>query len=628
MKRLLARACLAASLLLMAGNAAIADTEIRTVVVEGRGATREAAMVDGFAEALRQVNGVKVDLSRELTGVFSESAEQSGKGTTKTTTVSSVQSERVRTASKGAIRSYSIDSIGRDPGGEWSVHLRAEVASYRPPPNASRRRKIVVLPFGTIDTSFPYANGRLSATTVRDDLLNAVNRNFIHSRKFDVLSREDSGALKGERDLITEESPVEEIAKLGQTLGADYLVCGSIRGFSITGDNRYSPPELLGATITVDFRIVMVATAQMKWADSVFLTLDDDALDACGGNTQTAYRHLIADAGRGIVSSVLENIYPIAVLSINGIGELVLDQGAGLVQPGDLYDVFQLGDELIGRNGESLGREETRIASIRIVRSDPKLSYGRVVTGKDDGKEAKETTITKELVATGLVVRPFREPNGTPKEKPRKPIPKRKVEQPSSTPAQQTGVKVKFPSQPFSVGLVPPVQTCDDVSNISGVDFGLLWACHHDVEGFAFGSIGHQARGSMLGWQLSSLYNESHGYSAGFQLTGGVNYSQGAFDGMEISGLANIVLGDVQGAQITGLANVTENFSGLQIAVANISADVDGVQIGVYNQGVRVSGVQIGAVNVAKSLCGVQIGVGNYIEDSPVPFLPVINASF
>ena len=181
---------------------------------------------------------------------------------------------------------------------------------------------------------------------------------------------------------------------------------------------------------------------------------------------------------------------------------------------------------------------------------------------------------------------------------------------------------------PVAVGLTPPVQTGGDADDVSGLDFGLLWARHRDVAGFAYGSFGHQALGAMEGWQLSALYNESGDGSFGLQTAGLANLGNGSFGGLEIAGAANVVFGAVQGCQLSGLANLAEDFDGMQIAVANLAADMNGVQIGVYNQGDRVCGMQIGVVNMAKSLCGVQIGLSNYVENSPLTWFPVINIGF
>ena len=632
-----ARGFLAVVLLSLVPLFAAADTEIRSVVVEGRGDTRESAIIDGLAEAVRQVNGVKLDLSRELVGVFAESAESGTAGSSRDTSVSTTQNEHVKTATKGAVRRYSIDSIGQDPDGEWSVHLRADVATYNSPglPTNSRR-KIVVWPFGATDSIYPFGGGRLSADTIREDLLNAVNRHFTQSRRFAVLSRQgdDAAALRGERTLITEESPIEEMAKLGQTLGADYLVCGSIRAFSVAAQNAgygMGPPMPARASITIDYRIVTVATAQMKWADSVLVSMGPDEIAACDNDMQLVYRALVDNAGRGIVSTALENIYPVSVVSVNGAGELVLDQGSGLVRQGALFEVFRLGDELMSRNGESLGREETKIATIRIVRSDPKLSYGKIVP--DENHPKGDVVVTKEDVAGGLVARPLRSGEAQEAKPERKPAPRPRPAPPPVASIVPTGPSPAAPDPlgivyPVAVGLMPPIQTGGDADAVQGLDFGLFWARHGDVAGFAYGSFGHQALGAMEGWQLSSLYNESGDGSLGLQTTGGVNLGNGSFAGMEIAGLANVVFGAVDGIQISGLANLSDDLEGFQLSVANIAADVEGMQIGVYNQGNSVSGLQIGVVNMARNLQGVQIGLSNYVENSPVPWLPVLNICF
>ena len=56
-----ARGFLAVVLLSLVPLFAAADTEIRSVVVEGRGDTRESAIIDGLAEAVRQVKRLRLE---------------------------------------------------------------------------------------------------------------------------------------------------------------------------------------------------------------------------------------------------------------------------------------------------------------------------------------------------------------------------------------------------------------------------------------------------------------------------------------------------------------------------------------------------------------------------------------
>ena len=108
-----------------------------------------------------------------------------------------------------------------------------------------------------------------------------------------------------------------------------------------------------------------------------------------------------------------------------------------------------------------------------------------------------------------------------------------------------------------------------------------------------------------------------------------------------------------------GLVSATEEVYGVSIAGGNLATEVyglkigalvfnqviygvqigglifgdagsilNGLQVGVLNWSGYVTGVQIGVVNIAKTMTGVQIGMFNYIEDSKVPFFPIVNFRF
>ncbi len=72
----------------------------------------------------------------------------------------------------------------------------------------------------------------------------------------------------------------------------------------------------------------------------------------------------------------------------------------------------------------------------------------------------------------------------------------------------------------------------------------------------------------------------------------------------------------------------TNQVSGLQASLVSTGGDeVTGVQFSLVNFSVKVAGVQIGIVNFSKEEA-FQIGILNFIEDSPVFCLPVINCYF
>ncbi len=73
--------------------------------------------------------------------------------------------------------------------------------------------------------------------------------------------------------------------------------------------------------------------------------------------------------------------------------------------------------------------------------------------------------------------------------------------------------------------------------------------------------------------------------------------------------------------------------AGAQIALGLVSVnraqDVAGVQLALLmNKAAHMRGLQISLFNSCESLTGVQIGLLNRIGQSPLPFLPLINAHF
>lgn len=82
------------------------------------------------------------------------------------------------------------------------------------------------------------------------------------------------------------------------------------------------------------------------------------------------------------------------------------------------------------------------------------------------------------------------------------------------------------------------------------------------------------------------------------------------------------------GIQI-GAVNIDDTMAGLQIGLLNQPyQSMQGFQVGFYNRAETMAGVQLGLFNGANKMTGVQIGLFNVIQESPVPFLPIINAHF
>lgn len=112
------------------------------------------------------------------------------------------------------------------------------------------------------------------------------------------------------------------------------------------------------------------------------------------------------------------------------------------------------------------------------------------------------------------------------------------------------------------------------------------------------------------GMRLNILYGKSrnvYGLDVGF-----VNHTTGREIGLDI-----------------GVVNYVEKeFLGFQIGVVNIAQRVAAFQLGVFNSSDSGNGLQIGLINHTRIAVGCQVGLINVIENSDIPFLPVINWYF
>ena len=383
-----------------------AQTTAETVETEGVGITHNQAIANALAEAIRQVTGTAIDNTRAVESALARVSTTVNGENTSTTTVSEQTNERLSMLTKGAVKTYRILSSDKQQDGSWKVRLTAEITRYQTPGlSPDTRRKIAMIPFTSREKSFTVGTSQVLAATVTDDLLSDFNLHFTQSRRFAVLTRTDNSELSAEKRLLEANSPASEMAKLGQTLGLDYMVVGNVKQLYVapvqTATIAVSGATISGidrAFIDLDYRIVVVATSQIKWADNLSIELTPQELAQTNRDVRTAYRFLMQNAGLGIAAA-MDNIYPINGVKILSNGELVLDRGGSLIMPGALYDVYRLGEEITNPvNGESLGPTEERIATVQITRVDSKLSYAGLLKGYGQ--------ISADDVQRGIILRP------------------------------------------------------------------------------------------------------------------------------------------------------------------------------------------------------------------------------
>ncbi len=351
----------AVAVLLASARPAMAET--LTVEAQGVGATRQEAVAAGLVSALEQVTGVRLEAARRAQQSLSSVIDE---GSARTTVSEGFQQE-IRQASGGVVRSYQIHAV-EEEGRGFLARLTVSVERFAAPglPTQDRRR-LVTMPPQNLAGAQP-----ADVAALRD----AITSYFVQTRRFAVLDRENEAAYRSEMALLrSADVPLAETVRIGQMLGADYMLLTKLRRLESFSNERTLPVTgervvNAGTAIVLDFSILDVATRQIKWAGQAGVEAQGDVAAA------------LAAGAAALGEKVTSGIFPLRVLQVTAGRYVTINQGGDTVRVGQTYTANFLGDEMFDPyTKEPLGRAETHVATIRVMRVDPKLSYGELIAG-------------------------------------------------------------------------------------------------------------------------------------------------------------------------------------------------------------------------------------------------------
>jgi hypothetical protein len=208
-------------------------------------------------------------------------------------------------------------------------------------------------------------------------LMDKLNAYLVQSRRFAVLDRSNLGVYEKELNILkSDQVPLAETVRIGQVIGADYIVIPKIRKFEQT--ETIETVQLTGqrlarvtTSLNIDYALVDVATRQIRWTGKI------------DNKQSTSLEAALLEAVDDLGESILNSIYPLRVLQVLEGGMVVINQGGETLKVNQALTAMQLGEQITDPyTKEPLGQVETPVAEILIERVDPKLSYGRVVSGK------------------------------------------------------------------------------------------------------------------------------------------------------------------------------------------------------------------------------------------------------
>ena len=329
---------------------------VKTVFVssEGTGATREGAINSAIVEAISQVNGAAIASSMAI----SMSAVSSETSSGSEYSMQESMQENISSATKGVVKKWKIISIGQNDelAGLWEASLEVGVSKYEQSKQLKRLR-MAVSDFRIESNGNPHDLGIFQKTFVRE-----LENYLTQTRKFAMLDRSFLSEQDSELELLaSEKSPTEELARLGQRAGTDYLIVGEVVSAGKSSTKRTMKSTGQSMTVNkaagrVNYRIIDIATSQTKFA--AFARGEANSL-SIGDAARKAAKH----AGEKILNA----IFPIRVIDFQG-KVLILGQGGDTLRKGDQYKLIKLGKKIIDPyTKESLGRSESEIGIIKIM---------------------------------------------------------------------------------------------------------------------------------------------------------------------------------------------------------------------------------------------------------------------
>jgi curli biogenesis system outer membrane secretion channel CsgG len=375
--------------------------EYHDVDATGSGTTVNNAINDALGEAIGRINGKSIETESQLKNVEVTSVENNNVDYF----ASEAFQQAVKSATKGAVSSYEVISQN-EQGGLWEVTVRAKVAKYKRS-SSSNRKRIAVMPLWSSSKEFSIDGQPTNADQVLRILGQNLVSQLVQSRKFTVLDREFIEETVGEKAMITNgDVSVDEMAKMGQELVADYILVGILENLSFqTSEMKMRTSDRTIKTrsglVEMSYRIIDVPTRQIKYADHARINITEADLrnldnSLVTNNIDSAMTIIAADA---ISKKVLNAIYPMLVVSVRG-ESVTLNQGGEMLKVGDQFEVFEYGEKMIDPyTKESLGREEVYRATIELSRVNPKSSYAKIIESEVD--------LSEVFRPKGLVCRPL-----------------------------------------------------------------------------------------------------------------------------------------------------------------------------------------------------------------------------
>ena len=387
---------------------AIVEHTVETTV-KGQGPTRDKAIQNGLYLAVCKVQGVAVSSDIASVNVQTGNLDVVRDPTTgsKKIEMEGVSANMAGTLAlseaKGLVKTYEITEEKQISADVYEVNLKVLVYDYQSPEDTKKLR-VAIFPFESSVPARLVENRDNGSTEIRElasekrlgeQFSQYLNTILARNEKFTVLDRDTQAAILKEKQILApENAPLEERMRLGEALGADYMLVGTVPQAKITVEEKYNPvisatARRFTAILEAEYRLIVGPTRQVAASDQLRIKLEDaqvKALMAKWESDRIDYnemeQNLVQRAASQIADMVSDYLYPVRVAAVKEGGMMILNQGGKWFTEGDLLEVSQMGADVIDpETKKSLGKEVAMIVTVKITKVLPRMSYAVLTQG-------------------------------------------------------------------------------------------------------------------------------------------------------------------------------------------------------------------------------------------------------
>ena len=171
--------------------------------------------------------------------------------------------------------------------------------------------------------------------------------------------------------------------------GLDYVLYGSITEFNSTRSDVNAGGMLLAdvtTTLGVDVRVTSILTGEIRRAENIkVIEKTAHAMQtrefSISDNRIASYEQIQRKMARRIAAFLAESVFPITVISTDGVSA-ILNYGDAILSKSDILNIYEVGKAIVDpATKKELGQEEKLVATIKIVEVKGEYSEAVKVTG-------------------------------------------------------------------------------------------------------------------------------------------------------------------------------------------------------------------------------------------------------